>query len=117
MTLVQHIFGGHLQSQVMCTKCSDISNQFENMMDLIVESHGDATFLEEYLDQFTAKEWLHDDNMYKCDSCNDYVKAWKHLILQYEVLQTFLISLISTFVSLLSYPLNRHFTLSVCNSR
>ncbi|CAN1184981.1 Ubiquitin carboxyl-terminal hydrolase 19 [Linum perenne] len=81
-TLVQHIFGGHLQSQVMCTKCSNISNQFENMMDLTVEIHGDATSLEECLDQFTAKEWLQDDNMYKCDSCNDYVKAWKRLTIR-----------------------------------
>ncbi|CAL1385230.1 unnamed protein product [Linum trigynum] len=81
-TLIQHIFGGHLQSQVMCTKCSNISNQFENMMDLTVEIHGDATSLEECLDQFTAKEWLQDDNMYKCDSCNDYVKAWKRLTIR-----------------------------------
>ncbi|CAI0376528.1 unnamed protein product [Linum tenue] len=81
-TLVQHIFGGHLQSQVMCTKCCNISNQFENMMDLTVEIHGDATSLEECLDQFTAKEWLQDDNMYKCDSCNDYVNAWKRLTIR-----------------------------------
>lgn len=78
-TLIQHIFGGHLQSQVICTKCSNVSNQYENMMDLTVEIHGDAASLEECLEQFTAKEWLHGDNMYKCDGCNDYVKAWKRL--------------------------------------
>ncbi|GKU87463.1 hypothetical protein SLEP1_g1858 [Rubroshorea leprosula] len=78
-TLIQHIFGGHLQSQVICTKCNKISNQYENMMDLTVEIHGDATSLEECLDQFTVKEWLHGENMYKCDGCNDYVKAWKRL--------------------------------------
>ncbi|XP_073288073.1 ubiquitin carboxyl-terminal hydrolase 18-like isoform X2 [Primulina huaijiensis] len=78
-TLIQHIFGGRLQSQVICTKCNNISNQFENMMDLTVEIHGDAGSLEECLDQFTAKEWLHGDNMYKCDGCNDYVMAWKRL--------------------------------------
>lgn len=37
------------------------------MMDLTVEIHGDAASLEECLEQFTAKEWLHGDNMYKCD--------------------------------------------------
>lgn len=37
------------------------------MMDLTVEIHGDAASLEECLDQFTAKEWLDGDNMYKCD--------------------------------------------------
>ncbi|KAM1572762.1 hypothetical protein ACFXTI_042820 [Malus domestica] len=78
-TLIQHIFGGQLQSQVICTNCKNISNQYENMMDLTVEIHGDASSLEECLDQFTIKEWLHGENMYKCDGCNDYVKAWKRL--------------------------------------
>ncbi|XP_012455330.1 ubiquitin carboxyl-terminal hydrolase 19 [Gossypium raimondii] len=78
-TLIQHIFGGHLQSQVICTNCNKISNQCENMMDLTVEINGDASSLEECLDQFTVKEWLHGENMYKCDGCNDYVKAWKRL--------------------------------------
>ncbi|KAK4486243.1 hypothetical protein RD792_008913 [Penstemon davidsonii] len=87
-TLIQHIFGGRLQSQVICTECNNISSQFENMMDLTVEIHGDAGSLEECLDQFTVKEQLHGDNMYKCDgplsrccscSCNAYVKAWKRL--------------------------------------
>ncbi|KAI3453973.1 hypothetical protein Pfo_010636 [Paulownia fortunei] len=81
-TLIQHIFGGRLQSQVICTECNNVSNQFENMMDLTVEIHGDAGSLEECLDQFTAKEWLHGDNMYKCDGCNAYVMAWKHLAVQ-----------------------------------
>ncbi|KAL4276915.1 hypothetical protein HN51_059562 [Arachis hypogaea] len=78
-TLIQHIFGGHLQSEVFCTKCEKQSNQYENMMDLTVEINGDAASLEECLDQFTAKEWLHGENMYKCDGCKDYVKAWKRL--------------------------------------
>ncbi|XP_027354132.1 ubiquitin carboxyl-terminal hydrolase 18-like [Abrus precatorius] len=78
-TLIQHIFGGHLQSEVICTECEKNSNQYENMMDLTVEIHGDAASLEECLDQFTAKEWLHGENMYKCDGCKGYVKAWKRL--------------------------------------
>ncbi|XP_057426736.1 ubiquitin carboxyl-terminal hydrolase 18-like isoform X2 [Lotus japonicus] len=78
-TLIQHIFGGHLQSEVICTKCDKISNQYENMMDLTVEIHGDAASLEECLDQFTVKEWLDGDNKYKCDGCKGYVKAWKRL--------------------------------------
>ncbi|KAL6556549.1 hypothetical protein OROGR_005837 [Orobanche gracilis] len=81
-TLIQHIFGGRLQSQVICKECNNISNQFENMMDLTVEIHGDAGSLEECLDQFTAKEWLHGDNLYKCDGCNAYVMAWKRLTIQ-----------------------------------
>ena len=53
--------------QVICAECNNVSNQFENMMDLTVEIHGDAGSMEECLDQFTAKERLHGDNMYKCD--------------------------------------------------
>ncbi|KAL2318000.1 hypothetical protein Fmac_031876 [Flemingia macrophylla] len=78
-TLIQHIFGGRLQSEVICTKCDKISNQYENMMDLTVEIHGDAASLEECLDQFTARERLDGENMYKCEGCKDYVKAWKRL--------------------------------------
>ncbi|XP_058067870.1 ubiquitin carboxyl-terminal hydrolase 18-like isoform X4 [Magnolia sinica] len=78
-TLIQHIFGGHLQSQVICTECDNISYCYENMMDLTVEIQGDAASLENCLDQFTKKEWLDGENMYKCDRCNDYVKAWKRL--------------------------------------
>lgn len=37
------------------------------MMDLTVEIQGDATSLQECLNQFTAKEWLDGDNMYRCD--------------------------------------------------
>lgn len=36
-------------------------------MDLTVEIQGNASSLEQCLDQFTKKEWLHGDNMYKCD--------------------------------------------------
>uniref|UniRef100_A0A804JSE3 Ubiquitinyl hydrolase 1 n=1 Tax=Musa acuminata subsp. malaccensis TaxID=214687 RepID=A0A804JSE3_MUSAM len=78
-TLIQYIFGGRLQSQVTCTKCNMVSNRFENMMDLTVEIQGDVESLEECLDQFTIKEWLDGENKYKCDGCNDYVKAWKRL--------------------------------------
>ncbi|KAK8610152.1 hypothetical protein V6N13_081320 [Hibiscus sabdariffa] len=82
-TLIQHIYGGHLQSQVICSNCNKISNQYENMMDLTVEINGDASSLEECLEQFTVKEWLHGENMYKCDGCNDYVKAWKRLTIRW----------------------------------
>ncbi|KAL5973933.1 hypothetical protein ACLOJK_030592 [Asimina triloba] len=66
-TLIQHIFGGHLQSEVICTKCDNVSYCYENMMDLTVEIQGDAVCLENCLDQFTKREWLDGENMYKCD--------------------------------------------------
>ncbi|XP_057766809.1 ubiquitin carboxyl-terminal hydrolase 18 [Salvia miltiorrhiza] len=78
-SFVQHIFGGCLQSQVICSKCNNVSNRFDHMMDLTVEIHGDAESLVQCLDQFTAEEWLHGDNMYKCDCCSAYVMAQKRL--------------------------------------
>lgn len=59
--------------QVICTKCKNISNRYDNMMDLTVEIHGDASSLEECLDQFTIKECLDGENKYKCDG---YVSAF-----------------------------------------
>lgn len=78
-TLIYHIFGGHLQSQVKCTQCLQVSNRYENMMDLNVEIQGDVASLEDALEQFTALEWLDGENRYKCDECDAYVKAWKQL--------------------------------------
>lgn len=78
-TLIYYIFGGHLQSQVKCTRCLRVSNRYENMMDLNVEIQGDVSSLEDALEQFTALEWLDGENRYKCDGCDAYVKACKRL--------------------------------------
>lgn len=59
--------GSSFSLQVICSNCNNVSNQFDHMMDLIVEIHGDAESLEECLDQFTAEELLDGDNMYNCD--------------------------------------------------
>ncbi|KAJ7525990.1 hypothetical protein O6H91_17G077000 [Diphasiastrum complanatum] len=78
-TIVQYIFGGHLQSQVKCMQCLHESNRYENMMDLTVEIQGPVESLEGALTQYTAAEWLDGDNKYKCDRCAAYVKARKRL--------------------------------------
>ncbi|GLJ28235.1 hypothetical protein SUGI_0554660 [Cryptomeria japonica] len=78
-TLICHIFGGYLQSQVICTQCHQVSNRYEHMLDLNVEIHGDVASLEDALDQFTGHEWLDGDNKYYCDGCNTYVRAQKQL--------------------------------------
>lgn len=67
VTLSLSLSGSFSTFQVECTVCNNVSDQYENMMDLTVEIHGDAVSLEECLDQFTATEWLQGDNMYKCD--------------------------------------------------
>ncbi|CAL5335517.1 unnamed protein product [Camellia sinensis] len=78
-TLIQHIFGGHLQSQVICSKCNNVLNQYENMMDLTVEIQGDATSLEECLDLFTVREHFMEIICINVMGCNEYVMAWKRL--------------------------------------
>ncbi|CAL5390247.1 unnamed protein product [Camellia sinensis] len=78
-TLIQHIFGGHLQSQVICSKCNNVLNQYENMMDLTVEIQGDATSLEECLDLFTVREHFMEIIYINVMGCNEYVMAWKRL--------------------------------------
>ncbi|KAG0616996.1 hypothetical protein M758_5G157300 [Ceratodon purpureus] len=78
-TLIHHIFGGHLQSQVKCMECEHESNCYESMMDLAVEIHGVVESLEDAIAQFTTTEMLDGDNKYKCDRCNAYVKARKRL--------------------------------------
>ncbi|CAM6039740.1 unnamed protein product [Sphagnum compactum] len=78
-TLIHHIFGGHLQSQVKCIQCLHESNRYEPMMDLLVDIQGNVKSLEDALAQFTDTELLDGANKYKCDSCNSYVKAQKRL--------------------------------------
>ncbi|XP_024531505.1 ubiquitin carboxyl-terminal hydrolase 15 isoform X1 [Selaginella moellendorffii] len=78
-TLIQHIFGGYLQSQVVCCQCQQRSNLYENMLDLSVGIQGNVESLEDALKQFTSPEWLDGDNKYRCDRCNAYVRAKKRL--------------------------------------
>lgn len=80
-TLIHHIFGGHLQSQVRCMQCHHKSHRYEKLMDLAVEIQGNVETLEDALSQFTAPEWLDGENKYKCDRCNAYVKACKRLVI------------------------------------
>ena len=46
------------------------------MMDLSVEIQGDAESLEECLAQFTAVEWLHGDNKYKCEGSVPFIALY-----------------------------------------
>lgn len=78
-TLIHHIFGGLLQSQVTCKQCRHQSNSYEIMMDLTVEINRNVRSLEDALAQFSAHEFLHGENKYKCDRCDAYVDAYKRI--------------------------------------
>ncbi|CAK9272305.1 unnamed protein product [Sphagnum jensenii] len=67
MTLIHHYFGGCLQSQVKCIQCLHESNQYEPMMDLLVDIQGNVKSVEDALAEFTDIELLDGANKYKCD--------------------------------------------------
>jgi ubiquitin carboxyl-terminal hydrolase 36/42 len=76
-SLIYHIFGGYLQSQVKCMQCLHESNRYEPMMDLAVEIQGDIKSLEDALTQFTGTELLDGENKYKCEWCVLFTLLWK----------------------------------------
>lgn len=81
-SLIHHIFGGVLKSQVQCLVCHHESARYESVLDLAVEVNGSIQSLEEGLEQFTSPEWLDGDNKYKCDRCKGYVRAGKRLSIE-----------------------------------
>ncbi|TKW33560.1 hypothetical protein SEVIR_2G245500v4 [Setaria viridis] len=80
-TLVQLIFGGYLQSKIICTKCQVSSAQSERILDLTVEIDGDINTLEGALRRFTSSEVLDGDNRYHCSRCMSYERAKKKLMI------------------------------------
>ncbi|PAN12845.1 hypothetical protein PAHAL_2G294600 [Panicum hallii] len=78
-TLVQLIFGGYLQSKIICAKCQVSSAQSERILDLTVEIDGDVNTLEGALRRFTSSEVLDGDNRYHCSRCMSYERAKKKL--------------------------------------
>jgi ubiquitin C-terminal hydrolase len=62
---VHQIFGGYLQSQVLCTVCKYPSNTIEAALDISLEIQN-ANSIEKALALFTKKELLCKDNRYKC---------------------------------------------------
>lgn len=64
-SLIYRIFGGYLQSQVVCAACSYSSNTFDPFLDLSLEIKK-CPSLEKALAHFTRTETLDASNTYKC---------------------------------------------------
>ena len=60
-TAVHRIFGGHLRSQVKCSKCQFASNSYDPFLDLSLEVDR-AKSIRDALNSFTCKEILDQDN-------------------------------------------------------
>ncbi|XP_076457371.1 uncharacterized protein LOC143291386 [Babylonia areolata] len=77
-TVVNQIFGGYLQSQVRCMKCSARFNTYDPYMDISLDLK-DVKTLEEAFSRFVKPEMLDMDNAYKCERCHQKVNAEKRL--------------------------------------
>ncbi|KAJ2744756.1 hypothetical protein GGI20_002725 [Coemansia sp. BCRC 34301] len=77
-TLAHHVFGGYLQSQVKCGRCSHESNTFEPLLDLSLDIQSGST-LAKALRSFTRPEMLAKDNRYRCEKCSKLVDATKQM--------------------------------------
>lgn len=75
-TVINHIFGGYHQSQVLCLSCNSRSNTFDFFMDFILDI-SNAKSLEDALRKFTQPETLEHENAYKCSKCRKKVMARK----------------------------------------
>lgn len=59
-TLVHHVFGGYLRSQVICSGCGGASRRYEAALDLQLEVPPAVDRLEDALVRHTAGNgWLH----------------------------------------------------------
>ncbi|KAL8587837.1 hypothetical protein ACOMHN_021055 [Nucella lapillus] len=67
-TVIHQIFGGFLQSQVQCLKCSARSNTYEPFLDLSLNLK-DVTTVEGALAKFVKPDTLEAANAYDCERC------------------------------------------------
>ncbi|KAJ3416098.1 Ubiquitin carboxyl-terminal hydrolase 36 [Chytridiales sp. JEL 0842] len=77
-TVVHQIFGGYLQSQVLCTVCKYPSNTLEASLDISIDILN-ANTIEKALALYTKKELLCKDNRYRCSRCKTLVDAEKRM--------------------------------------
>ncbi len=77
-TLVHQIFGGHLESQVVCLTCKHTSSTFEAFMDLSLDLRQGDT-VEKALGHFVRPELLTKGNKYRCGHCGRLSDAEKRM--------------------------------------
>lgn len=75
---IHRIFGGALQSSIICSICKYTSYKSEPFLDLSLEINK-INSISNALGKFTMPELLNGDNKYKCDKCCKLVKAVKRL--------------------------------------
>ena len=72
-TVIDHVFGGVLVSQVQCRQCGQVSSTYDSMNDLSVEVDngysGVVGSVHEALSSFVEPEVMSGDNAYYCEWC------------------------------------------------
>ncbi|KAJ2784107.1 hypothetical protein H4R18_001329 [Coemansia javaensis] len=77
-TLVGHVFGGYLQSQVSCSRCGHDSNTFDPLLDVSLDIQAGST-IAKALRSFIRPEALTKSNRYRCEKCAKLVDATKQM--------------------------------------
>ncbi|KAI8826371.1 hypothetical protein BJ741DRAFT_43582 [Chytriomyces cf. hyalinus JEL632] len=77
-TVVHQIFGGYLQSRIVCTVCKTPSDTIDSCLDISLEVKH-ANTIDKAFQQFTKTEMLRGDNKYRCAKCKTLVDASKRL--------------------------------------
>jgi len=74
--IIQKIFGGNLNSSVVCTKCGVVSKKLDNFLDISLHIHNSEN-IEKCFENFCKSEHLNGNNKYFCENCkckNDSIK-------------------------------------------
>ncbi|KAJ3029742.1 UNVERIFIED_CONTAM: hypothetical protein HDU68_011259 [Siphonaria sp. JEL0065] len=77
-TIIHQIFGGYLQSRILCLVCKEPSCTVEPCLDISLEVK-QAGSVEKALARFTKTESLSGDNKYRCAKCKTLVDATKQM--------------------------------------
>ncbi|KAI9352015.1 hypothetical protein BDR26DRAFT_832456 [Obelidium mucronatum] len=77
-TVIHQIFGGYLQSRILCSVCKEPSCTVEPCLDISLEVK-QAGSVEKALARFTKTETLNGDNRYRCSKCKTLVDATKQM--------------------------------------
>ncbi|PVU94649.1 hypothetical protein BB561_002379 [Smittium simulii] len=77
-SILNRIFGGYLQSQVVCLNCKAVSNTIDKFFDLSLCIQNCST-IEKSIEKFVKPETLSGSNAYNCLSCKNKSSATKQI--------------------------------------
>jgi len=75
-TPFNQIFGGYLRQELHCLKCRHVSITFQHFMDLMLDIRN-ADNIDSALCGYFKKEFLSQEDAYKCEKCKQKVPAHK----------------------------------------